>query len=54
VGTTLRKITEVVHRITAPGATLNAMHEVDRATSTMVELEAQLRRVRPTSTPQAA
>jgi hypothetical protein len=50
----LRKITEVVHRISAPGATLNAMHEVDRAMSSVVELEAQLRRVRATSSPKAA
>ncbi len=50
----LREITEVVHRMTAPGATLNAMHEVDHAASSMDEVEEQLRRVSPVSSPKAA
>ena len=50
----LRQITEVVHRSMAPGAALNAMHEVERASSSIVELETQLHRVRPSSPPQAA
>jgi hypothetical protein len=49
-----RKITEVVHQMTGPGATLNAMRELDRATSSVVDLDAQLSRVVTTSSRQAA
>jgi hypothetical protein len=50
----LRKITEVVQRATGPGAMLNAMHELDRAASTVVDVDAQLRRVIPPSTTRRA
>jgi hypothetical protein len=50
----LRKITEVVHWATGPGAMLNAMHELDRAASSVVDVDAQLRRVIPTSSRRAA
>jgi hypothetical protein len=41
----LRKITEVVHQATGPGAARNAMHELDRAASSVVNVDAQLDRV---------
>lgn len=50
----LRKMTDVVHQITGPGAALNAMHEVNRATSSMVDVDTQLQRLRPTGTRRAA
>jgi hypothetical protein len=46
----LRKMTEVVHQATGPGAMLNAMHEIDRAASSVIDVDAQLRRVTPAST----
>jgi hypothetical protein len=49
-----RKMTEVVRLVTATGATLNARQEVDRATSSVMELDAQLTRVQARSTPEAA
>ncbi len=45
MGRLLRKITEVVPRITGSGATLNAMDELDRASRSLADLEAQLHRV---------
>ena len=52
--TLLRKITEVVQRMTGAGATLNALHEVDRAASSVIDVDAQLCRMRATSSRQAA
>jgi hypothetical protein len=49
-----RKITEVVLRLTGPGATLNAWHEVDRAASSIAEVDAQLHRVSAASSQRAA
>jgi|HubBroStandDraft_1064217.scaffolds.fasta_scaffold969857_1 hypothetical protein len=43
--TLLRKMTDLVDRITGPGATLNAMGELDRAASSVMDVDAQLRRV---------
>jgi len=54
VGTLLRKMTDVVHRMTGAGAMLNAMHELDRFASSIGEVETQLRRVGTTSSPRAA
>jgi hypothetical protein len=54
VRTMLRKMTDLLSRITAPGATLNAMREVHGAASSIADLEIQLRRVCPTSSSQAA
>lgn len=48
-----RKITEVVLRLTGPGATLNAWHEVDRTATSIADVEAQLHRV-STASPRAA
>jgi hypothetical protein len=50
----MRKITEVVHRMTGVGATLNALHEVDRAALSVIDVDAQLYKMRATSPPQAA
>jgi hypothetical protein len=47
-------MTEALQRITGPGAMLNAWNEVDRATRSVVDVEAQLRRVTLTSSRQAA
>lgn len=52
--TLMRKITEVVQRMTGVGATLNARHEVDRAAWSVIDLDAQLYKVRATSSRQAA
>jgi len=41
----LRKLVEAAGRLSGPGATHNARLEVDRTTSTIVELERQLDRV---------
>ncbi|HXQ58846.1 MAG TPA: hypothetical protein VN799_02075 [Acidimicrobiales bacterium] len=41
-------------RFTGPGATLNAWHEVDRAASSIAEVEAQLHRVSTPSSQRAA
>ena len=49
-----RKITEVVLRLTGPGAALNAWHEVDRAASSIAEVDAQLHRVSAASSQRAA
>jgi hypothetical protein len=45
VGKLLRKMTEVVPRITGTGAVLNAMDELDRASRSLADLDAQLHRV---------
>jgi hypothetical protein len=50
----LRKITEVVQRATGPGAILNAQYEVNRAASSIAEIEAQLYRVSVASSSQQA
>jgi hypothetical protein len=42
----LRKFTEVVHQATGPGAALNARHELERVTSSVVDVDRQLDRVR--------
>ena len=49
-----RKITEVVLRLTGPGAAQNAWHEVDRNASSIAELDEQLHRVSAASSPRAA
>jgi len=54
VGRLLRKMSEVRDRITGAGATLNALHEVDRAAWSLDDLEMQLDRVRGTSSRRAA
>jgi len=41
----LRVMAEIVRRVTAPGAALNAMGELDRAATAASEVDAQLRRV---------
>jgi hypothetical protein len=41
----LVKMTDLVHRISGPGAALNAMGELDRAASSVLDVDAQLRRV---------
>ena len=51
MGRLLRKITEVVPRITGSGATLNAMDELDRASRSLADLEAQLHRVDAAGSP---
>jgi len=44
-----------IQRIMAPGATLNARHELERAASTLTDVDAQLRRVvLPEAPPHAA
>ena len=50
----LQKMVGVVHRISGAGAMLNARYELDRSASSVVELDAQLRRVGVTSSPYAA
>jgi hypothetical protein len=50
----LRKMTEALQRITGPGAILNAWNELDRATSSVVDVEAQLRRATLSSSRHAA
>jgi hypothetical protein len=50
----LDNVTDLVRRITAPGATLNARHEIEQATTSIVDLETQLYRVHSSSPPQAA
>ncbi len=50
----LQKVVDVVHRVSGTGARLNAMHEVERSASSVVEVEVQLRRICDTSTPRAA
>ena len=40
--TLLRKMTEALERITGTGATLNAWREVDRAATSVLDLDAQL------------
>jgi hypothetical protein len=47
----LRKVALAVPRIMAPGATLNARSELERAAEKVTELDAQLRRVNPPTTP---
>lgn len=55
MATTLLKILgDVVRRLAGPGALYNAAHEVDRATRSVVELDAQLRRMSDRSPPRAA
>jgi hypothetical protein len=46
----LRKMTEVVRLVTVTGATLNAQLEIDRANSSVMELDAQLTQVQARST----
>jgi hypothetical protein len=50
----LQKMTDVGHRVSGIGARLNAMHELDRSVSSVVEVERQLRRIGATSSPRAA
>jgi hypothetical protein len=59
VRTLLRKMNEALERITGTGATLNAWHEMDRAATSVLDLDAQLQRaqlhpVGGVSTPHAA
>jgi hypothetical protein len=54
VRTLLRKMTEALERITGTGAMLNAWHEMDRAATSVLDLDAQLHRVGGISTPHAA
>jgi hypothetical protein len=49
----LRKMAEVVHRVSGAGAKLNAMHELERSAASVVEVEVQLKRICNTS-PRAA
>jgi len=41
----VRKMKDAIRRMAGEGATLNAMHEIDRAASSVVDLDVQLRRV---------
>jgi hypothetical protein len=50
----LLKMSDLAQRVTVAGATLNAMHEVDRARLSVIEVEAQLRRVRASVVQEAA
>jgi hypothetical protein len=47
--TLLQRMVDVVNRISGAGAMLNARYELDRSVSSVVELDAQLRRVGATS-----
>ena len=47
-------MTDVVERITGAGAVLNAWQELDRAASSLTDLDAQLHRVGGISIPHAA
>jgi hypothetical protein len=50
----LQKVADVVRRVSGTGARLNAMHELERSVSSVVEVEVQLRRISDTSSPRAA
>jgi hypothetical protein len=50
----LRKFTEVVHQVSAPGATLNARSELERTTASVMDVDRQLDRVRAASGRRAA
>jgi hypothetical protein len=54
VHTLLRRMTDVVKGITGTGAVSNARQELDRAASSVIDLDAQLHRVIRISTPRAA
>lgn len=52
--TLLRKMSDVMERITGAGAVWNAWQEVDRAASSRNDLDAQLHRLGGISMPHAA